>query len=182
MSDRCLAPTKQFSDISWQEQVNFQWDDELDCYSASSLEQQFADRHVAPLWYVIVIPSQPVITLTNLYCVLSGEATNTNFMIFGLTRPGIEPTIYHIRDEHANHYTTNAIYFELRTLDKQTVINIEICNKCLCDNDPQKYRNIQRIILRSPYSLQQWTSVSTALEMNFSQKRVSRMITMILVA
>jgi hypothetical protein len=51
--------------------------------------------------------------------VLSGEATNTNFMIFGLTRPGIEPTIYRIRDEHANHYTTNAVYFELRTLNKQ---------------------------------------------------------------
>ena len=99
---------------------------------------------------------------------LSGEATNTNFIIFGLTRPGIEPTIYRIRDEHANHYTTSAVYFELRTLDKQTVMNIEICNKCLCDNDPQKNRNIQRIILRSPYSLQQWTSVSTALEMNFS--------------
>jgi hypothetical protein len=62
------------------------------------------------------------------------------------------------------------------------MINIEICNKGLCDNDPQKYRKIQRIILRSPYSLQQWTSVSTALEMHFSQTHVSRMITMIIVA
>ena len=44
-------------------------------------------------------------------------------MIFGLTRPGIEPTIYRIRDEHANHYTTNAVYFELRTLDKQNSDN-----------------------------------------------------------
>ena len=36
------------------------------------------------------------------YCyVLSGEATNTNFMVFGLTRSGLEPTIYHTRDEHA---------------------------------------------------------------------------------
>jgi len=26
---------------------------------------------------------------------LSGEATNTNFIVFGLTRPGLEPTIYH---------------------------------------------------------------------------------------
>jgi hypothetical protein len=70
----CLTPTQQFSDISWQEQVNFQWDDELDFYSASSLKQQSADIHVAQLWYVIVIPSQSVITLTNLYCMLSGES------------------------------------------------------------------------------------------------------------
>jgi len=26
--------------------------------------------------------------------VLSGEATHANFIVFGLTRPGLEPTIY----------------------------------------------------------------------------------------
>ena len=40
---------------------------------------------------------------------LSGEATNTNFTVFGLTRPGLEPTIYHTRGEHANHYTTDVV-------------------------------------------------------------------------
>jgi hypothetical protein len=51
----------------WREQVNFQWDDdevhfvldqhaELDFYSASSLKQQFADRHVATLGHFIPIP------------------------------------------------------------------------------------------------------------------------------
>jgi hypothetical protein len=39
---------------------------------------------------------------------LSGEATNTNLIVFGLTRPGIEPTIYHTQGEHANHYATDA--------------------------------------------------------------------------
>ena len=34
---------------------------------------------------------------------LSGEATNTNFIVLGLTRPGFEPTIYCTRGEHANH-------------------------------------------------------------------------------
>jgi len=53
------------------EQVIFQWYDdevhfvldqhaELDFYSASSLKQQFAGRHVAPLEHIILIPSQPV--------------------------------------------------------------------------------------------------------------------------
>jgi hypothetical protein len=40
---------------------------------------------------------------------LSGEATNTNSLFFGLTRPGLEPTIYRIRGEHANHYATDAV-------------------------------------------------------------------------
>jgi hypothetical protein len=86
-----------FSAISWREQVNFQWDDdevrfvldqhaELDFYSASSLKQQSTDRHVAPLWHIILILSQPVFAHTPYCCVLSGEATNTNFIVFGLTR------------------------------------------------------------------------------------------------
>ena len=33
----------------------------------------------------------------------SGEATHTNFIVFGLTRPGLEPTIYRSRGEHVNH-------------------------------------------------------------------------------
>ena len=38
---------------------------------------------------------------------LSGEATNTNLIVFGFTRSGLEPTIYHTQGEPANHYTTN---------------------------------------------------------------------------
>ena len=64
-----------FSAISWREQVNFQWDDdevrfvldqhaELDFNSASSLKQQPAGRHVAPLGHIILIPSQPVFALS----------------------------------------------------------------------------------------------------------------------
>ena len=40
---------------------------------------------------------------------LSGEATNINFIVFGLIRPGLELTIYRTRSEHANHYTTVAV-------------------------------------------------------------------------
>ena len=53
----------------------FQWDDdevrfvldqhaELDFYSASSLTQQSAGRHVAPLGHIILILSQPVFALS----------------------------------------------------------------------------------------------------------------------
>jgi hypothetical protein len=37
---------------------------ELDFNSASSLKQQSAGRHVAPLGHIILIPSQPVFTLS----------------------------------------------------------------------------------------------------------------------
>jgi Cft2 family RNA processing exonuclease len=47
-------------------EVNFQWDDdevrffldqhaELDCYGASSLKQQSAGKHVAPLGHIIIM-------------------------------------------------------------------------------------------------------------------------------
>jgi len=85
-----------FSAISsWWEQVNFQWDaDEvcfvldqhvqLDFYSTSSLKQQSVDRHLTPLWYIIIISSQPVFALSPKCWVFSEEATNTNFIGFFL--------------------------------------------------------------------------------------------------
>ena len=62
-----------------------------------------------PLGHIILIPSQPVFVLSDYCCVVSGEATNTNFIIFGLIRSGLEPTIYRTGGEHANHYTTDAV-------------------------------------------------------------------------
>ena len=43
---------------------------------------------------------------------LWAEATNTNFIAW-LTRPELKPTIYHTRDEHANHYTTDVVLVEI---------------------------------------------------------------------
>jgi len=37
---------------------------------------------------------------------ISGEAANTNFIVFGLNRPEIELMIYSTRGEHVKHYTT----------------------------------------------------------------------------
>jgi hypothetical protein len=42
----------------------------------------------------------------SLMLLVSGEATNTNFIFFGLTRPGLKPTTYRT---HANHYATDAV-------------------------------------------------------------------------
>jgi hypothetical protein len=37
------------------------------------------------------------------------EASTTNFIVFGLTQSGVEPTIYYTQGEHVNHCTTNEI-------------------------------------------------------------------------
>jgi hypothetical protein len=65
ISDYCFTPNEQITAISWRGHVIF-WrddDDEVDFYSASSLKQQFAGRHDAPLGHIILIPSQPVFAL-----------------------------------------------------------------------------------------------------------------------
>ena len=69
-----------------------------------------ADRHVAPLGHIILMPSQLVFALSPQRCVLSGEATHTNFIVFDLSRSMLKPTIYCTRGEHANNYTTDAVY------------------------------------------------------------------------
>jgi hypothetical protein len=72
-------------------------------------------RHVAPLWHIILILNQSV---------FSGEATNSNFIIFGLTRSGLEPTMYCTRGEHVNHYDTDAIIWRNScTIADLTVFN-----------------------------------------------------------
>jgi hypothetical protein len=81
----------------------------LDFYNASSLKQQSAYRHVSSLGHIILIPSQPVFGLSPYCCVLSGEVTNTNFIVFGLTQSGLEPKITRTQGEHANHYTTDVV-------------------------------------------------------------------------
>ena len=53
-------------------------------YSASSLKQQSAGRHVATLVHIILIPNQPV--FCSYCCVLTREATDTNCMVFRLDR------------------------------------------------------------------------------------------------
>ena len=72
---RLVSALAIFSAIPWREQVIFQWDDDdvrfaldqhdsLDFYSASSLKQQSANRHVDRLGYVVLIPCEPVFDLS----------------------------------------------------------------------------------------------------------------------
>jgi hypothetical protein len=63
-------------------------------------------------------------------CLKFGEATNTNFIVFGLIRPGLEPTIYCSKDGYANHYPTDAalyiMYNPVYYIPKTVTVSIEI--------------------------------------------------------
>ena len=91
--------------IWWDDDVRFLLDQhvELEFYSDTL---QSASRHGFPLgtlFRFLVIQSL-------LLCwMLSGETTNTNCIVVGLTRSRLEPTMYHTRDEHVNHYNTDEV-------------------------------------------------------------------------
>ena len=55
------------------------------------MRQQSTVRHVAAHGHIILIWSLQ------------------NFVVFGLTRPGLELTMYYISGENANHYTTDVV-------------------------------------------------------------------------
>ena len=74
-------------------------------------ETTVADSHVAPPGYITLIPGQPVFAFSSYCCVFSGEATDTNFTVFGLTQWELEPTIYCTRGKHANQYTTDTVQY-----------------------------------------------------------------------
>ena len=95
--------------ISWREQGIFRWLNDnihfvldqhsyLDFYSVGTPKQQSAGGYVAPFWHIILISSQPAFALTPYWCMLSVEATNTNFIIIWIdTTEARTPNQPHLR-------------------------------------------------------------------------------------
>jgi len=86
--------------------------------------------------------------------VLSGKAANTNFKIFGLTRPGLEPTIYHtltITPPMINYgqYNTNKIICSKNGgkdwVTRTSTKHITPPHKQLKKHDRNIARHIQRV-------------------------------------
>ena len=72
---------------------------------------------------------------------LSGEATDTNLIVFDLTRSGLEPTIYCTRGKHANQYTTNAVQWTIKKfllLVTATILNGGWGCQTQFESDPPK--------------------------------------------
>ena len=83
VSDNCLTSNEQFFSCIMARTIYILWDDD----DINFVLDQYAGRHVVPLGHIITIPSQPVFAVTPQCCVLSGEAANTNFIVFGLIWP-----------------------------------------------------------------------------------------------
>ena len=90
----------------------------FDFYVTSSLKQQPTGRNIVTIWHIILILNLPIVALTTYYRGSSGEAANTNFIVFGLTRTRREPTRFHTRGEHATHYTTDVVCYGMWQLHK----------------------------------------------------------------
>jgi hypothetical protein len=109
--------------LTWREQVSFQWDDdEVRFVLDQHAELDFYSAHWnnSP-WVVMLLHSdklfwfrakQTLLFLLNAAC-FNGEATNTNFIVLGWTRSGLEHTTYHTGGEHANHYATDVVAGEI---------------------------------------------------------------------
>jgi hypothetical protein len=63
-------------------------------------------------------------------------ATNTNFIVFGLTWSGLEPTIYHTRGQHANHTVVEWLLFNAKCdifsyfMARRSYIQLDDYNVC----------------------------------------------------
>jgi hypothetical protein len=58
------------------------------------------------------------------FCVFSGEVRNTNFIVFGLTQPGLELTIYRIRGDHATITPSMRLRSRLKKLSIMSINNV----------------------------------------------------------
>jgi hypothetical protein len=79
--------------------------------------------------------------------VLNGEATHTNVIVFGLTQPGLESTIYHTRGEHANHYTTD----DFSSLSLYSYLYIYIKKIIVFSHTTNNILNVYAVIILCKY-------------------------------
>jgi exonuclease I len=74
-----------------------------------SIQTEIEIQQHNPVVHIITRSTLTEVTPSASCCVFSGEATDTKLIVFGLIRAGLEPTIYHTRGKHANHYVIDAV-------------------------------------------------------------------------
>ena len=110
--------------------LHFQWDNDvvrfvldqhakLDFYSAYSLQQQSAGRHVAPLRHIIMIVSLPVFALTPLWRSNKYKFELTTLVVTDTDCIGSCKSNYNTimaTTAHSRHYTSLYLYYYLLIL------------------------------------------------------------------
>jgi hypothetical protein len=75
------------------------------------------------------------------YVYMSGTTANTNLIVFGLIRLGSEPTIYHTRGKHDNHY-------------------IQYVTKSIATSKTNPYKS-KNWLTRNQINVSEWSDMST---------------------
>ena len=75
--------------------------------------------------------NQSLFFLLNDACL--AEKQQIPILFFGLTRPGLEPAIYHTRGEYANYYTTDAVVYIWNVILHAHTSREDICDIHLYD-------------------------------------------------
>ena len=107
-----------------------------------------AGRHVAPLGHIILktcgstrthySDSEPTSRCSYSLLLYSYRRSNKHhFIIFGLTRPGIDTAIYNIRSENAKLYTTDVVHSP-----QQIEVSNNICYMVVCPMERWNYENL----------------------------------------
>ena len=111
MSDCCLTPNEEFVSCIMVRTICIRWDDNdihfvLHQHTSLDLFVPIHRNNSPRLDLTLHSDTLSWIRPSSLCpccCVFSGEATHTNFIVFGLTQSGLEPTIYDTWDKHANY-------------------------------------------------------------------------------
>ena len=104
------------SAIPWPERVTFWWNDVF-CFVLDQHSWIFivlAHWNNSPWVNMLLLLDTLFWLWTNqslLSAVCLAEKQQIPISVFGLTQIGIKRTIYRTRDEHTNHYTTNAVHW-----------------------------------------------------------------------
>ena len=112
---------------SWREQVAFRWDDHNVCYvlnhhalfgsyNTVSLKQQSTNRNSLCVGTLSWFTVKSSLLFTPQCCVIKEEAADAKFIVFSLTRPGLELTIYNTK-----HYTIDAVDCVLYDSERQCI-------------------------------------------------------------
>ena len=78
------------------------------CIVLAHSKQQSVGRHVVSLRQIIPIQRQPVCSYSFMLDALRRSSSYV-FIVFGVTRLGLEPMIYSTRSEHAKQYINDAV-------------------------------------------------------------------------
>jgi hypothetical protein len=66
-------------------------------------------RYVFPRRHIILIPNKISLSSSSLMLRTNRRRNKWQFYSLCFTRPGLEPMIYHTRDNHANNYITDTV-------------------------------------------------------------------------